>query len=93
MKLPIDYTAANPEVRKLARRVYASRQGGLCYFCHCPLNGPPPSSVTEKSINKSLFPRGFFRHPVHLHHDHKTGVTIGATHAYCNAVLWQYWRT
>lgn len=30
-------------------------------------------------------------YPVHLHHDHKTGLTIGAVHAKCNAVLWQYY--
>jgi hypothetical protein len=25
-----------------------------------------------------------------LHHCHQTGLTIGAVHAKCNAVLWQY---
>jgi hypothetical protein len=28
--------------------------------------------------------------PIHLQHDHDTGLTEGAVHAYCNAVLWQY---
>jgi hypothetical protein len=29
-------------------------------------------------------------HPVHLQHSHVTGLTEGAVHAFCNAVLWQY---
>ena len=32
----------------------------------------------------------FFKWPVHLHHCHDTGMTTGAVHCYCNAVLWQY---
>jgi hypothetical protein len=27
---------------------------------------------------------------IHLQHCHKTNMTEGAVHAYCNAVLWQY---
>ena len=38
-----------------------------------------------------LFPESFFKYPVHLHHSHDTGKTIGAVHAYCNAVLWEYY--
>jgi hypothetical protein len=38
----------------------------------------------------SLFPKNFLKWPVHLHHSHDTGMTIGAVHSYCNAVLWQY---
>ena len=41
-------------------------------------------------ITNSLFPPNFFKWPVHLHHSHDTGMTIGAVHARCNAVLWQY---
>jgi hypothetical protein len=37
-----------------------------------------------------LFPELFLKYPVHLHHSHVTGLTIGAVHAYCNAVLWVY---
>ena len=29
-------------------------------------------------------------HPIHLQHSHNTGVTEGAVHNYCNAVMWQY---
>lgn len=41
-------------------------------------------------IDERLFPKGFFDHPVHLHHNHDTGLTIGAIHCYCNAISWQY---
>lgn len=30
------------------------------------------------------------RYPVHLQHNHDTGMTEGAVHARCNAVMWQY---
>jgi len=53
--------------------------------------GPPEFLSLEKRIDWDLFPPGFLKNPVHLHHNHDTGMTIGAVHAYCNAVLWQYY--
>jgi hypothetical protein len=52
----------------------------------------PTKEMQQKSINFSLFPGGigFLKYPIHLHHDHNTGMTIGAVHARCNAILWQY---
>jgi len=41
-------------------------------------------------INKKPFPKGMFNYPIHLHHCRKTDLSIGAVHAYCNAVLWEY---
>jgi hypothetical protein len=46
--------------------------------------------VNKNPINQILFPKSFFKYPVHLHHCHKTGLTLGAVHHYCNAYLWQY---
>jgi len=90
MRLPINYSQAHWSVRKEAREQYIIEQGGLCYFCKSPLNGDPSDDIACKPINLSLFPPNFLKWPVHLHHCHKTGMTIGAVHAYCNAVLWQY---
>jgi hypothetical protein len=59
----------------------------MCSNCGLPLNKEPQMT---KKINRKLFPDTMFEYPVHLHHDHNTGMTIGAVHAYCNAVLWQY---
>jgi hypothetical protein len=50
----------------------------------------PNIDVLTMPINEKIFPPNFFKYPVHLHHDHNTGMTIGAVHAYCNAVLFQY---
>lgn len=52
--------------------------------------GPPPEKITSKPINWKLFPKEFLKNPIHLHHSHDTDMTLGAVHAYCNAVLWQY---
>lgn len=87
--LPIDYNKAGTEMRRMAREEYARRQNGKCYLCLAPLGGEPAARITATPINENLFPTGFFEHPVHLHHDHRTGLSIGAVHAYCNAYLWQ----
>ncbi len=36
------------------------------------------------------FPKGMLDHPVHLHHNHETGLTIGAIHVYCNIISFVY---
>jgi len=90
MELPQNYKAMNPYQRRMVRHEYQFRQDGKCYYCKSDINENPPFSVTKKRINWSRFPDGFLSNPIHLHHCHKTGMTIGAVHAYCNAVLWQY---
>lgn len=90
--LPVKYASLTPTNRRAVREQYVKEQGGLCFWCKSPLDSQPPSSVTSKSINRNLFPKGFFQHPVHLQHCHSTGWTEGAVHAYCNAVMWQYHR-
>ena len=90
MKLPILYNKFNSHVRRLAREQYIVEQESKCYYCYSDLNKLPPKKITNKPINVKLFPRGFFQHPLHLHHDHKTGLTLGTVHSLCNAVLWQY---
>lgn len=74
------------------REAYAKRQDGLCSYCFEPLDDRPHVKVRNKRLNRKIFPKGFFDHPVHLHHSHDTGLTIGAVHAVCNAVLWVYHR-
>jgi hypothetical protein len=91
IKLPVDYTKLRSYQKKFIREEYIKVQNGLCAFCKEPLNGPAIKEVTSKPINKKLFPAGFFNAPVHLHHDHDTGMTIGAIHSHCNAYLWQYY--
>jgi hypothetical protein len=90
MKLPIDYDNAHWTMRKQARDQYCKEQKGNCYHCGENLDGEPSKYIESLNINTSLFPQSFFKWPVHLHHDHKTGLTIGAIHSKCNAVLWQY---
>lgn len=90
MELPVNYNETHYRKRKLVREEYARQQGGRCCHCNQPLDSEPLQEVSSMAVNIALFPIGFFKHPVHLHHSHKTGMTIGAVHAYCNAVLWQY---
>lgn len=88
--IPANYEAMTFAERRAVREEYISRQGGNCQHCGAPLSGAPASLITANRINWKLFPANFLRHPVHLHHCHNTGMTVGAVHALCNAVLWQY---
>jgi len=90
MNLPVNYDNLDPFSRRKVREEYVKRQGGKCCHCMEPLDSDPCSSIKNKYINFNLFPPNFFKWPVHLHHDHTTGMTIGAIHSKCNAVLWQY---
>ena len=90
VSLPAMYAAMSPRERRAARQQYSAMQGGLCHHCKAPLSGPPAAHVARLRVKRSLFPPSFFQHPVHLHHSHETGLTIGAVHNHCNAVLWQY---
>lgn len=90
MDLPINYDQSSPAKRRQARIAYVIKQEGLCCHCQAPLTGNPSPEIMARSIRWEAFPPGFQRWPVHLHHNHRTGTTIGAVHNRCNAVLWQY---
>lgn len=90
MNLPVYYDDIPVSRRWKVREEYIRLQGGKCSFCRAPLDGDPPEKIMKKKVWKSQFPSGFFDSPIHLHHDHKTGMTKGAVHSYCNAVLWTY---
>lgn len=88
--LPVKYADYSTYRRRLIREQYIKEQEGLCYCCENLLTEEPTLFIKEHEINVFLFPSGFFDYPIHLHHDHKTGMTIGAVHAQCNAYLFQY---
>jgi len=90
LKLPIHYEHLTPSMKRQVRNAYVEQQGGDCYYCKSSLTSPPPAEVTDLYVDRSYFPKSFFKYPVHLHHSHETGLTIGTVHNYCNAVLWQY---
>ena len=91
MELPVIYDNLTSITRKKVREAYIKKQEDKCCFCGKLLSGKPAKKVRKKNINKNLFPHNFFNYPIHLHHSHKTGLTIGAVHCECNAVLWQYY--
>ena len=88
--LPVDYTKLHWTEKINVRRQYIKEQKYKCMYCKGNLHKEPPESVTENKINWDLFPKNFLKYPIHLQHNHKTGMTEGAVHAYCNAVMWQY---
>lgn len=88
--LPAKYSELTPYQRREIRMRYITLQNNLCCYCNKSLSGKPPTVVLLQPVNKALFPDSFFNYPIHLHHHHDTDFTIGAIHAYCNAVSWQY---
>jgi hypothetical protein len=90
MELPVNYDKTHFRVRKLVREEYERLQEGKCYYCKNDLNGKP-NKKSDKVLNMALFPPNFLKWPKHLHHNRKTGMTIGTVHARCNGVLWQYY--
>lgn len=90
MNLPVDYTTLTWQERRAVREQYIREQKGKCYWCHGSLQSEPGAEIKGLSIDWNLFPPNFLKYPVHLQHNHDTGMTEGAVHAYCNAVMWQY---
>lgn len=88
--IPYEYSKLSRPERATLRQEYVIRQKGFCQFCKEPLDDVPSEQVRKARLNINLFPSGFLRWPVHLHHDHNTDLTLGAVHAECNAYLWQY---
>lgn len=88
--VPARYADLDPQQRRSTREAYVTAQGGNCCHCRAPLIGPPAADVAAKRVTARLYPPNFFKYPVHLHHDRKNGLTIGAVHNHCNAVLWEY---
>lgn len=89
-KLPTDYDKLTPYQRKQVREQYVKEQNGKCFYCNDSLDKPAPKGIRDKWIDLSLFPPNFLKHPIHLQHNHSTGMTEGAVHCHCNAVMWQY---
>ena len=89
-KLDTDYHSLHYSKRRLLREQYILEQDNKCFYCKEDIRQPPPKRITDKTINWDLFPDNFLKYPVHLQHNHTTGLTEGAVHSYCNAVMWQY---
>ena len=91
--LPVKYSELTREERRSVREEYIRLQEGKCFFCKGDLQKEPPKRITKKPIQWEYFPSNFLQYPIHLQHDHDTGMTEGAVHAYCNAVMWQYYQS
>jgi len=89
-KLPVNYDELTWQERREVREQYIKQQNGKCMFCNNKLSEPPPKPILESYIDWSLFPPNFLKYPIHLQHNHDTGMTEGAVHAYCNAYMWFY---
>lgn len=92
LQLPIRYDTLNSKKKKEVREEYMRIQDYKCAHCGGLLDKDPPLYITSTNIDWREFPPGFLKNPVHLHHNHDTGMTEGAIHAHCNAYLWHFHR-
>jgi hypothetical protein len=92
VKLPVNYNNLTQPQRREVRERYCKLQDWKCVHCNNHLMKDSADFVQKMKIDFALFPGGkdFLKYPIHLHHNHNTGMTIGAVHSRCNAVLWQY---
>ena len=91
-KLPLIYDKLHPTEKRAVREQYIKEQNGLCWWCGEDIHKEPPQEILHKKLNLKLFPPFFLKHPIHLQHDHTTGLTEGAVHAYCNGIMWEYYQ-
>ena len=89
-KLPVLYNKLNITEKRLIREEYCKIQNNLCYYCNSDLDSDPPDNILSIDVTYDFYPKNFFEYPIHLHHNHITGLTIGAVHSYCNAILWEH---
>lgn len=89
-KLPQNYYELTQPQRRQIRLQYIQLQNHKCDYCGQYIHKAPNKIVTQYKIDWTKFPYYFRKYPIHLHHDHKTGITEGAVHMYCNAIMWQY---
>lgn len=88
--LPALYDKMTWMQRSQARRQYAKLQRYECFFCGGSLYKETPEDFLAIPIDMDLFPPNFLDYPHHLQHNHSTGYTEGVVHAYCNAIMWNY---
>ena len=92
IKLPANYRGLNWQARRAVRQQYIQEQNNECFYCGGDLRKEVPTELTDIPIDWSLFPTNFLQYPEHLQHNHKTGMTEGAVHSFCNALMWNYER-
>jgi hypothetical protein len=90
--LPAMYKELTQYQRQAVRKQYVKLQHYECFFCGGSLYQDAPEALKELPIDWELFPENFLQYPVHLQHDHSTGLTEGAVHSFCNAFMWNYFR-
>ena len=82
----IMYKTLDKKIKELKNKKLQTKEGSTLEKIQSDID----QYQKEMDKIKTIFPENFFDHSIHLHHDHDTGMTIGAVHAHCNAVLWEY---
>jgi hypothetical protein len=92
---PQKYDDLNSEEKRKLREQYIEWFNGRCLYCEEMLEDEPHKFVRQSADDIEWDDlhggkEGFLSNPVHLHHDHETGLTLAPLHALCNAHSWHF---
>jgi len=86
LELPIKYSSLSGERLSAVKEAYTCLQRERCWLCGNNL-WDLPKYIVENPKLMGLCGNQLAEHsPLHLHHDHDTGLTLGVTHAECNII-------
>lgn len=84
LELPTKYSSLTGERKSAVKEAYICLQRDRCWLCGDDLYDPPKFLVENPNYMPLCGNQLAEHSPLHLHHDHKTGLTLGVTHAECN---------
>lgn len=98
LPMPYDELRRNWRKKRFVRDAYRAFQDDACCICGgllAPYGDAPKKTRENLEILEAVIGKGeainlskLQRWPTHLHHNHETGLTVGAAHGACNIWLW-----
>ena len=87
LELPTKYSSLSGERLSAVKEAYICLQRERCWLCGNNLYELSKYLVDNPKLMPLCGNELAERYPLHLHHDHDTGLTLGVTHAECNIII------
>lgn len=86
LELPTKYSSLSGERLAVVKEAYICLQRERCWLCGGNLYELPNHVVDNPNLIGLCSSQLAEQHPLHLHHNHDTGLTLGVAHAECNII-------
>lgn len=86
LQLPTKYSSLSGQRRAAVKEAYICLQRERCWLCGDSLYALPTFIVDNPNVVQLCYNQLAEQFPLQLHHDHDTDMTLGVTHAECNAI-------